>query len=208
MIISVDGPIGSGKTTLTSLLASVMGGIDFRHTPVDRWVGAADSVMVLIEQLSMMRAELRTRFQSDSDYDESYRSRAFFLFNLYRVVLASANVKARESKHIFIDTFFDPLWVLEEEHFDEFYSVMNTMIASPDISFFLRLSEEQSIQRASMRDAAAGIVHEVDADMLKAKRRAFVGWAEKNVPNFHVLRADRPVADVLSEAMEVIKSYE
>ena len=202
MIISIDGPIGSGKTTLTSLLSTFFEGIDFKHSPNDFEQVHNNSVVELVEQVAKHRKMLQDVFNSDS-HDEDYRSRVFFLFNMMRCLLIQSNLDAQKSPHIFIDSFWDPLWTYEIEYVDTYYKVLHECISLPDISFFLRLDEAQSIRRATLRDPDT--VHTADAKDLKQKRRDFLEFAKNNIPNFHVLRADRPANDVLSQALKIIK---
>ena len=85
-----------------------------------------------------------------------------------------------------IDSFWDPLWTYEIEYVDTYYKVLHECISLPDISFFLRLDEAQSIRRATMRDPDT--VHTADAKDLKQKRRDFLEFAKNNIPNFYILR--------------------
>lgn len=201
MIVSIDGPIGSGKTTLTSHLAIHFDGIDFKHSP-SGFESVHSSVIELIDQVSGHREALRNLFNTDT-YDENYRSQTMLLFNVIRCLLIQSNIDAKKSPYTFIDSFWDPFWHLEPEYFHDFFWVIHESTPLPDISLFLRLDETQSIRRATMRDPVT--THTADASELKQKRRDFISWANENIPNFHVLRADHPSHDVLKQAIKVIE---
>lgn len=204
MIISIDGPIGSGKTTLTSLLASTMDGIDFKHTPADFKVKET-SVTALIGTLFETRTALRDMFNSDG-YATNYRGRSMLLFNLLRCLLIRSNTEARESEKVFIDTFWDPFWTFEREHYDKFYPVICTLLPAPDISFFLRVDESDALRRAEARDP---LTEHVDiTEEVKEKRRVFLTWARDNIPNFYELQADLPVSQVFEQASTIIKEHD
>ena len=107
-------------------------------------------------------------------------------------------------KPIFIDSYWDPFWTFEKQYYTRFYTdIMNKVTTPPDISFFLKVDEAVAQKRAQARTPDAQ--YDFDTNTLKQKRRDFVDWAKRRVPNFYTLRADVPVADVFNSACNIIK---
>ena len=197
MIISIDGVIGSGKTTLTSLLALHFKGTDFKYSPPD-YDEASSQINSFVSEFHKQRYTLKELVK---DYDKKgYDSKVFLLHNLIR------NMLIRSSDHdgyVFVDSFWDPFWHFEAKHYDDFYPVLHKCIPLPDISFFLGVSAKRSIRRASMRDPQTD--HTADADRIQKKLNAFTKWAKENIPNFYVLQANVPIDKVLEVAINIIK---
>ena len=197
MIISIDGTIGSGKTTLASLLALHFKGTDFKYSPPD-YDEEQTAIRNFVVEYHKQRDALKKLVK---DYDKKgYDSKIFLMHNLIR------NMLIRSSDHdgyIFVDSFWDPFWHFESKYYDDFYPLIHQCIPLPDISFFLGVSAKRSIVRASMRDPQTD--HSANADSIQKKLDAFKKWAKENIPNFHVLQANRPVDKVLEVAINIIK---
>lgn len=224
MIISIDGPVGSGKTTLTSLLSAALGGADFKFAPLNPATQHGsithpafvidilaksenrkqfESVTDFIDVYASLREEVRQLFQDETAYDKHAASRTFFLLNLIRVVLIRANKEASKAPYIFIDSFWNPLWTFEAQYYDRYFPIMCEMVSAPDISFFLKVDSEVASERAELRDP--GVEHPANHAELKEKRNIFFKWARAHIPNFHTLQADLPINDVFDQAMDMIK---
>ena len=198
MLISIDGPVGAGKTTLTSELALKFGGIGLWYSDVA--IRTEDTKKYsLVNVIGHMKQELRDFFR---EHDLSPDTHTFFLFNLMRLCLSQTFV-SETSKPVFIDVFWDPLWVLESEHYPKFFGIFCEFMPVPDISFFLKIDEERALLRAQQRDANADVTHTLQG--LKKKRDDFLKWGGANIPNFQRLYVDRPLIDVVENASEIIE---
>lgn len=198
MIISIDGTIGSGKTTLTSLLALHFDGADFKYSPLDHDEEPVDDLDQFISEYHKQRASLK---QLTKKHDaKGYISNIMLLHNLIRNML----IRSYEpSVYTFVDSFWDPFWHFRSEHYDEFYPVIRQCIPLPDVSFFLDVSAKRSIQRAKIRDP--NTKHTADANSIQRKMDAFKKWAVNNIPNFFLLKANVAVSEVMKEAIPIIE---
>lgn len=199
MIISIDGTIGSGKTTLASLLALHFKGTDFKYSPPD-YDEETSHINGFVREFYEQRDSLKKLVK---DYDKKgYDSKIFLLHNLIRNML----IKSSDTDgYVFVDSFWDPFWHFESKYYDDFYPIIHQCIPLPDISFFLGVSAKRSIIRASMRDPQTD--HTADADRIQKKLDAFTKWAKDNIPNFYVLQANRPIDKVLENGINIIKEH-
>ena len=206
MIISVDGPVGSGKTTLVSHLAPLFDGVDFKYSGVPEVFPVEGSPVSLTDFLAMSRRQLRVFFDDTEQFNADHQTNAIFLFNLMRLVCGRAHIPMRASPYIFIDTFWDPLWVMEPQCYNAYYEVMCRFMPAPNVSIFLKVDEETALRRANARDPE--MTHEPVGKVLQEKRDSFLKWAFDNIPNFYRIRADVPSSEVLKEAQSIIKEVE
>ena len=201
MHVSIDGPIGSGKTTLTELLADMHNGVAALFapiTPADR--GTDDLRKRMIEDLSSVHDMLEMLYATDQ-YRADTRPRSFFLSNLLRVIFVTAQ-KAFKDKPIFIDAFWEPLWTFQPEHLSRFYRFHNNFISAPDVSIFLKIPGHRTISRAQGRDI--DVEHTADATSIDTHQRNFIEWADMHIPNFRVIDATHSISDVLKFATDII----
>ncbi len=197
MIISIDGVIGSGKTTLTSLLALHFKGVDFKYSPPE-YEEPSTPVTDFVSEYYQHRESLKKLVKV---YDKNrYVSNIMLLHSLIRNMLIRSS---DAGKYIFVDSFWDPFWHFESKHYDEFFPVIHKCVPLPDISLFLDVSANRSIRRATMRDPKTE--HTADADSIQGKMNAFKKWARKNISNFYLIRANIPVSEVLQQAITIIE---
>lgn len=203
MVVSVDGPSGAGKTELCVMLAKMFGGGVVKAAPSPYREDIEDSISVMNDLLDRQRNELNALFQN-SEYKDKGRGRVFSLFNLMRLVLIESNRQAQETDFLFIDTFWDPLWLLPSKDRNFAYNFMHNTTPAPDISVFLRVKREIAIRRAVSRSGAAEL--QSDAfENVDERMDNFVAWAQENIPNFHMIRAHKQISRVFSEATTIIK---
>lgn len=197
MIISVDGAIGSGKTTLVSLLAHHFGGTEIKHSPPDRDEEPND-INTFVHKVYNSRNDLK---ELTEQYDKKGNvSKIFLLHNLVRQMLIDG---METDGLVFVDSFWDPFWHFESKYYDKFYPLIYTCLPLPDVSLFLGVSARRSIQRASMRDPNTN--YDADAALTQKKMDAWTKWADANVSDFHVLNARYTIDEVLKQAVSIIE---
>ena len=198
MIISVDGTIGSGKTTLTSLLALHFNGVDFKYSPStheEKPSKVVDFISTYYEQRDSLKKLIQVHDK------KGYVSNIMLLHNLIRNMLIRSG--EHDSEYVFIDSFWDPFWHFESKYYDEYFPVIHKCVPLPDISLFLDVSAERSIRRASMRDPKTK--YTADANSIEKKMNAFKIWANTNIPNFYLIQANISTPEVLRQAITIIE---
>ena len=140
------------------------------------------------------------------DYDDSYQTETTFIYNLMRLKLGRSKVEMQTAAYVFIDTFWDPLWMMNPKYYDRYFQIMCEFLPAPDISIFLKVDEDIALRRAIGRDPETE--HTLVGEQLVERRNAFLAWAFDNIPNFHRIHADVPSNEVLKKADAIIAEYE
>ena len=201
MIISVEGAIGSGKTTLTSLLTLHLKGVEFKYSPPNYDETSSD-IVDFTRRFHRHRDDLKKL--TDAIENKRYVSNVFLLHNLIRNMLIRSQVD--DEKHVFVDSFWDPFWHFESQYYEDFFRVIKQCIPLPDITLFLRVSAKRSVQRAAIRDPDAKD-RKVDIEDTQKKMDSFIKWGKKHIPNFYAIAASHPADKVLEDALKIIKEY-
>ena len=205
MIIGIDGPVGSGKSTLTQLLADAFEGTAALYapiTPADR--GTDDPIRQMVEEISDITDDIDLLYADNERYSNSSHGRVKLLNDISRVLMIQSYKPIDKDKHLFIDAFWNTLTTYQPEYLSRFYRIYNQFVPAPDITLFLKIPSHRCVPRAQGRD-----IELERADNMKSideNQKNFIEWAGDHIPNFQVIHATNPINDVLKIATDVIKS--
>lgn len=206
MLISIDGPIGSGKTSLASLLSTVYP--DSQDIPFSNpYLEKIEPNTKEIRRWTTAAMKGRTVFEKDS-YNTHKLPTFSLLVHTARLKLIEANTDLQKKSHLFIETFFDPLWTFEKQHIEFYYPWLINLIKMPDVSLFLSMKCEKAFRRRKNNDGTKDLFTRAEFDEFNKKRNYFCGWGKKRIPNFHVINAEQPIKQVLEEAIEIINNVQ
>lgn len=210
MLIAVDGPIGSGKTSLVTLLANFFADSESLRVYSDPGLTPGD----LYTEADIQHSDMWTVYEAESrrlfetaDYDGTSKSRFMMLLYTARLTLIQADKRLRE-KLTFVDTFWDPLWRLEAEHLRHSFEWLTEMIRLPAVSLFLKVESETAFGR---RKGETGHPETYSAEhhaMIDEKRSFFCDFAGEHLPDFHVINAREPIATVVADVVSVLGGYD
>ena len=209
MLISIDGPAGSGKTTLTELIARYSENgiaIPVAKTHSEQEPPNED-VRKIVNWMDSAK-EIKDFFKSDH-YDIDAQSDISFLLYTLRLKMIQANKKIMEHEHVVVDNFFYPIWMFEKEFFKDYLKCLRTFVEFPDVSFFLKLKTRVAFQR---RMGDSGIETQLVYDRTAPefietdkKIEHFIRKASTDIPNFNVLAGTHKLPTLLDTSMDIIK---
>ena len=201
MIISIDGMKGSGKTSIARFLADSLDGVYVKYDS-ERTDPKDTPLWELTKTFDTYWKTLDACFTKT--FDETYRGRVFFIFNLMRSLMIRASERSQKSPYIFIDTYWDPLWMMDPKDMPEFYKAHTLFLPAPDISFFIEIEPLRARDRVRYRDL--DIDHDVDVAEISQQIETFTRWAKQSIPNFHILPNMRNLVETSEHAMKIIKT--
>ena len=204
MIISIDGARGSGKTTLGTLLTTNYP--NAKMVFVDEY-SQMDTMQKEIVDYTADFLNKGREFFDEKGYEAENKSVFMLLLYTARLKFIQSNPDVKKYDYIFIDTFFDPLWTFEKEYRDIYFEFLKNMIEMPDLSFFLKASTNRTLRRrVSETDTSPDLLSEAEKSQWDKKISDFCRFGQNALPNFHVLNAGKPIADVLQSALTHIEN--
>ena len=208
MLISIDGPSGAGKTQLAMSLMSMFEKSYAVRAEGDQWEPKKGTPASLIELINTLDAHKQKylRLYKKAGYLPDGRTDTVFLQNLIRLVLIKNNPDIAETTHTFIDTFWDPFWMLERQYRDTYYQVITALLPPPEISIFLSARCKICLPRIKLRETPVEIKESEYAETDK-RMFHFTEWGQKNIPGFVAIDAHKPLDQVLDDAVNVIRGY-
>lgn len=208
-IISFDGPLGVGKTTVSSMLVSYFKNsavVELSPNSEAREKAAFESVGVTVNFLHEGRKKLNTLFTSDK-YDAECHQDCAFLLTSSRLALIQANYALRECEYVFVDTFWDPIWWFTADTIPGYVARLREYVTFPYLSFFL-VEEAARLYETRWARSSTGVApvvppgfHE-DCD---SKMNFFTSWASENLRGFRCV-SRQGVADTMRHVIEAIKA--
>ena len=203
MIIAIDGPVGSGKTSLCTLLAQTYHGIAVRVDP-DEQIAVKDKVLSdLVISTSRTRQDALWFFGSE-DYNKDGISPCMFALQLARLKLIQSNKHIMSHDYIFVDAFWEGLWQMTEENLPVYFDVLCKFVEPPDMSIFLKVSSQRSHDRRAGENQITIEMSEDEHAAINESKNIFCGWSERHLANFHALDARVPIGEVFAAAQNIL----
>lgn len=166
MHIAVAGNIGSGKTTLTELLA--------RHFGWEAHFEDADENPYLPDFYEDMR---RWSFSLQVYFLKSRFSSVQEIRKADKTVIQDRTIY--EDAHIFAPNLFDMSLMSRRdfENYESLFELMNSMVQAPDLLIYLRASIPTLVERIQMR--GRDYENNIRLDYLKRLNERYEAWIDK-----------------------------
>lgn len=206
-LVSIDGHMASGKTTLASLLADHFpnsAAIIYSKEEDDEKYALFDSVKLFRSNMYSMRRVIQDVFDR-YEYNKQYMEECSFAVSMIRLMMIEASYELQSLDYVFVDTFWDPIWWYTSKTMPGFVERLKEKVKIPDISFYIRANGSRLHPYRVARDRDR-VVKEDEEFYKNADRRmhTFLQYAEENITNFHTL--DRTaIPDVFRKATTIIK---
>ena len=205
MLISVDGPMGSGKTSLVMLLNKFFKDSMFFCLDTINFTKGQNP---LVDWASETINSGRAFFEEPTHYDENNLSIFMLLLYTARLKLIQSHPSLHENKYVFVDTFWDPLWTFEKKYINEYERWIKKIVEIPSISFFLNVGCERAFTRRMKQDRIGNPFTGEAYEKMDSKRVYFREYGKKHIPNFHVIEARQPISEVLDQIIRIIVNHE